>query len=114
MSTEKVIHAVFRVFFHCRRLLVWCDANAGMLVLISPVSITTWPVYTVPTLAPFFFVQQAILGHTIPPHTPFLSPSVGAELRFLHVVVESSRRGRGAHGLRSSRRGRHDPNMSAS
>lgn len=40
---EKMIHAVFGewVFFHC----------SMMLVLISPFSITTWPVYTVPTLA---------------------------------------------------------------
>lgn len=43
---KKATRAVCRCVF----LLVFCDAEAGLLVLISPFSISSWSVYTVPTL----------------------------------------------------------------
>lgn len=104
-------------------LLVLCDAKAGMLVLVSPFSITTWPVYTVPTLALassffFFFSSAAIPGqpYHIPPH-PFslslkwcwaeVSPCCGGEQQERERSCCSP--DSGALG-----EGRHDPNMSAS
>lgn len=93
MSVEKVIYAVLCVFSSA--CFMWCKSkdacpyfsfqNRHLAHLHSP------------NFSFFFFSSANYSWPTKPyPPTPFLSPSNGAELRFLHVVVESGRGERGA------------------
>lgn len=93
MSVEKVIYAVLCVFSSA--CFMWCKSKDAC------------PYFSFqhrhlahlhsPNFSFFFFSSANYSWPTKPyPPTPFLSPSNGAELRFLHVVVESGRGERGA------------------
>lgn len=77
-------------------LLILYDVKAKG-VPISPLSITTWPVYTVPAIAFFYNSSKLfIANHSVERSLLSLYPSNGAELRFLHVRGERSSPDRGA------------------
>lgn len=109
--------------FDVRFSLAQCDAKAGMLVLISPFSITTWPVYTVPTLAfkliRFLFFQFSKLflaNRTVSPNPlPLSLRRCWAEVS-LQCGAEKQERQRSCRStdLRALGEGKHDPNTSAS
>jgi len=68
---EEAAAAVFVCVFHCFTV---CDVKAGMLVLVSPFSITTWPSAPAQLKILSFLVWASYSRPTVPYPHPLLHP----------------------------------------